>query len=81
MSKIIYSNIFLKKLDINDYSINYLNWMNDKKVVEFTEQRYSKHTKKDILDFIKSKKNSKKEIVFGIFLKVKIKRSILEISN
>ena len=74
MSKIIYSNIFLKKLDINDYSINYLNWMNDKKVVEFTEQRYSKHTKKDILDFIKSKKNSKKEIVFGIFLKVKSKK-------
>ena len=74
MSKIIYSNIFLKKLDINDYSINYLNWMNDKKVVEFTEQRYSKHNKKDILDFIKSKKNSKKEIVFGIFLKVKSKK-------
>ena len=61
MSKIIYSNIFLKKLDINDYSINYLNWMNDKKVVEFTEQRYSKHTKKDILDFIKSKKIQKKK--------------------
>ena len=59
MNKIQYSDIKLKKLNLNHYSSNYLKWMNDKKVLEFTEQKYSKHTKKDILDFIRTKQISK----------------------
>tara|TARA_B100000073_G_C23603625_1_gene521461 strand:- start:375 stop:824 length:450 start_codon:yes stop_codon:yes gene_type:complete len=47
--------------------------MNDKKVVEFTEQRYARHSKNDIINFIKSKQNSKTEKVFGIFIKLKNK--------
>ena len=47
--------------------------MNDKKVLEFTEQKYRKHTKKDILDFIRTKQISKLEKVYGIFLKLKNK--------
>lgn len=68
-----YSQVTLKKLNIRDYSNNYLTWMNDKKVHEFTEQKYTKHTKTDIINFIKSKQNSKKEKVYGIFLKMKNK--------
>lgn len=71
MNKIQYSDIKLKKLNLNHYSSNYLKWMNDKKVLEFTEQKYSKHTKKDILDFIRTKQISKLEKVYGIFLKSK----------
>ena len=71
MNKIQYSDIRLKKLNLNHYSSNYLKWMNDKKVLEFTEQKYSKHTKKDILDFIRTKQISKFEKVYGIFLKSK----------
>ena len=74
MSKIKYSDLILKKLSLNDYSINYLNWMNDKKVQEFTEQKYIKHSKTDIINFIKSKKNSKTEKVYGIFLLNKNKK-------
>ncbi len=73
MSKVKYSNLTLKKLKINHFSINYINWMNDKKVVEFTEQRYARHSKNDIINFIKSKQNSKTEKVFGIFIKLKNK--------
>ena len=50
--------------------------MNDKKVQEFTEQKYTRHSKADIISFIKSKQNSKKEKVFGIFIKAKIKKFI-----
>lgn len=74
MKKIKNSDLILKKLNIQDYSDNYLKWMNDKKVQEFTEQKYTRHTKEDIINFIKSKQNSKKEKVYGIFLKVKTKK-------
>ena len=74
MKKIKNADLILKKLNIKDYSDRYLNWMNDKKVVEFTEQKYTRHTKADIINFIKSKQNSKKEKVFGIFLKAKPKK-------
>ena len=74
MKKIKNSDLILKKLNIKDYSDNYLKWMNDKKVQEFTEQKYTRHSKADIISFIKSKQNSKKEKVFGIFIKAKIKK-------
>lgn len=74
MKKIKNSDLILKKLNIKDYSNRYLKWMNDKKVVEFTEQKYARHTRADIINFIKSKQNSKKEKVYGIFLKDKTKK-------
>ena len=60
----------IKKVKFNHYSANYLKWMNDKKVLEFTEQKYRKHTKKDILDFIRTKQISKLESLWN-FSKVK----------
>lgn len=74
MKKIKNTDLILKKLNIQDYSNNYLKWMNDKKVQEFTEQKYARHSKADIISFIKSKQNSKKEKVFGIFIKAKTKK-------
>lgn len=69
-NKIKATQVILKELTISDYSIKYLNWMKDKKINEFTEQKLLKQNKKRILDFIKEKKNSKKEFLYGIYLKL-----------
>ena len=69
-NKIKATQVILKELTISDYSIKYLNWMKDKKINEFTEQKLVKQNKKRILDFIKEKRNSKKEFLYGIYLKL-----------
>ena len=63
------NQIILKELTIKDYSKKYLKWMNDKDIQKFTEQRHIKHSKKSIIQFIKNKKKSKNEFLYGIFLK------------
>ena len=68
--KIKKSQVFLKELSFNDYSKNYLEWMNDKNINEFTEQKLLKQNKKRIIEFIKEKKKSKKEFLYGIFLRL-----------
>ena len=45
--------------------------MNDFEVQKFTEQKYIKHSLKDIKKFVKEKNKSKNEMLFGIFLKEK----------
>lgn len=62
--------IILKKLNLNeDISKKYLNWMNDKEVHKYTEQKYKKHSFKDLKNFVEEKNRSKIEFLFGIFLK------------
>ena len=59
MKKKINNNIILKKLNSQDISTEYLKWMNDKEVTKFTEQRFKKHSLKDIKKFVKEKNKSK----------------------
>lgn len=62
--------IVLKKLNIkSNISLNYLKWMNDPDVQKFTEQRFKRHSLKDIKNFVQSKNSSKDEFLFGIFIK------------
>ena len=62
--------IKLKKLNLKDNINNkYRKWMNDSEVQRFTEQKYKKHSLKDIRNFVKEKNNSKDEFLYGIFLK------------
>ena len=62
--------LFLKKLDPKkDITKKYQKWMNDPEVQKYTEQRYKKHSLKDIKKFVKEKNKSKTEFLFGIFLK------------
>lgn len=61
--------IYLKELNTQNVNKIYLKWMNDKKVQKFTEQRYKKHSIKSITSFVKEKKRSKNEILYGIFTK------------
>lgn len=69
------NQVTLKLLRAKDYTSKYLLWMNDKRVTQFTEQRYTKHSKKKILKFIRDKHKSKNEFLFGIFLKNKNKKN------
>ena len=62
--------ISLRKLNLKkDISLRYQAWMNDTEVHRFTEQRYIRHSLNDIRTFVKRKNNSKKEFLYGIFLK------------
>ena len=64
------NKIFLKKLSPEkDITIKYKSWLNDKKITKYTEQKYKKHSIKDIKKFVIEKNNSKNEFLFGIFLK------------
>ena len=61
--------IYLKELNSKNVNKTYLEWMNDKEIQQFTEQRYKKHTIKKIKIFFNKKKKSKNEILYGIFTK------------
>ena len=62
--------ILLRKLNhTKDISNKYLKWMNDPIVQKYTEQKYKKHSKTNIRNFVKEKNKSKNEFLYGIFLK------------
>ena len=62
--------IYLRKFRTDkDVGSKYKKWMNDFEVHKFTEQKYKKHTLKDIKSFVTQKNKSKNEFLFGIFLK------------
>ena len=64
-------SMILKKLDLkSDITKKYQDWMNDLEVTKFTEQKYKKHTLKDIRNFVREKNNSKNEFLYGIFVKI-----------
>ena len=60
-------NIQLIELTRKFVTDNYVNWMNDYNIVKLTEQRFYKHTKKSVIQFVNDKKKSKTEYLFGIF--------------
>ena len=60
-------NIELKELNRKLISVDYINWMNNKRVIKFTEQRFVKNTKKKIIKFVEEKKKSKIQYLFGIY--------------
>ena len=62
-----FSNIQLKELNSQLVSDRYVEWMNDFHITKLTEQRFFKHTKKTIIEFVNEKKYSKNEYLFGIF--------------
>tara|TARA_A100001388_G_scaffold272943_1_gene254042 strand:- start:2118 stop:3677 length:1560 start_codon:yes stop_codon:yes gene_type:complete len=62
--------INLKKLSKTNISLNYHNWLNDKKVNQFLESRHSIHTKESAEKFVLECNDSEEIILFGIFTKV-----------
>lgn len=63
----IYKKINLKKISKKDITTDYINWMNDYEVVKFTEQKYFKHTKKNIKNFLEKVNKDKYSLIYGIF--------------
>ena len=66
--------IVLEELHPNMVSKKYLKWMKSKEIVKFTEQRFIKHSKKKIINFVRLKKKSKNEFLYGIFIKMNSKK-------
>tara|TARA_B100000674_G_C37935382_1_gene960002 strand:- start:1421 stop:1924 length:504 start_codon:yes stop_codon:yes gene_type:complete len=60
--------IFLRELDVNNISKEYVSWLNSDDVNKYTEQRYFRHTLSNVRSFVISKKKSKNEFLFGIFV-------------
>ena len=55
--KIAVPRVKLVELTSKMITKNYLEWINNKKITEFTEQRHTEKTKKNIIDFVNKKKN------------------------
>lgn len=62
------NKIILKKLVKKNISTKYEDWLNDKSINRYTEQRFVKHTKKSIWKFVNAKNICKNEFLFGIFI-------------
>ncbi len=45
--------ISLRPLTISDVTNTYVNWLNDKKINQFLESRFIKHTQENVKDFVK----------------------------
>ena len=58
----------LKVLSHKDVSDEYVSWLNDYEVVRFTEQKYAKHNKEGVIDFVKDKLNSNIDFLFVLYL-------------
>ena len=54
----------LDEIDIEN--TNWFDWFNDEKVCLFLQKHYNPNTKSDQLDFFKSIKKSKNDIIFGL---------------
>jgi len=61
------NKIVLKKISSKNISLDYIKWMNDPEVVQFTEQKYKKHTRKDISFFLKETNKDNFSEIYGIF--------------
>lgn len=61
--------IILKKISSKNISLDYIKWMNDPEVVQFTEQKNKKHTRKNISFFLKKTNNDNFSEIYGIFYK------------
>lgn len=60
--------LYLRKLlPLKDVSQDYLNWMNDKEITNFTNQKNKIHTLESIKKFIEEKNSSIDEYLYGIF--------------
>ena len=70
----------LKKLKYTDLSPNWIKWLNDKTVSQYSEKRFKRHTIKSQKNFLKNKLKSKDCLLFGIFLSNKHLGNI-ELSN
>lgn len=63
--------IQLVELNSSMVSNKYVDWLNSPEIVKFTEQRFKKHSLTSVKNFVISKKKSKSEFLYGIFINIK----------
>lgn len=61
----------LVELNLSMVSNKYVDWLNSSEIVKFTEQRFKKHSLAEVKKFVMSKKKSKNEFLYGIFVNTK----------
>ena len=66
--------IQLKILNASDVSIKYLKWLNNSNIMKFTAQAGKKHTLSSVKKFVKEKRDSKIEYLYGIYIFNDIKK-------
>jgi ribosomal-protein-alanine N-acetyltransferase len=64
---VVSNNCFLRIVTKKDVSDSYVCWMNNDEMNKYTEQRFQKHSIKDIEMFVDDKFKSKSDLLFGIF--------------
>jgi len=60
-------NFSLRILTSEDVSDAYVRWMNDYEIVQYTEQRFYKHTAEDVKKFVSEKLASNTDFLFGMY--------------
>ena len=60
---------FLRVLNTDDVSEDYVVWLNDYEVTKYTEQKYFDHDFKSVKEFVLNKYESDSDFLFGIFFK------------
>ena len=58
---------FIRILNKDDVTDNYVMWLNDYEVTKYTEQKYVEHHLKSVHDYVKQKYESGSDLLFGIF--------------
>ena len=60
-------NLFFRTLSAKDASIEYVDWLNDRRINKYLEVRHYHHTMESVQSFIDSKNKSDSEFLYGIF--------------
>lgn len=58
---------FLRRLTVDDCTMDYVRWLNDPRVNRFLETRFSTQTLESIRSFVAEKASSSTEFLYGIF--------------
>ena len=62
------STLFLKELNKNMVTKEYVSWLNDHETMRYTEQRFLKHDMMTVKNYVNNIKRSNTEFLFGIFI-------------
>lgn len=65
---IVTDEISLQPLRVEDITQNYVDWMNNEEIIQFTEQRFSQTTQEDVKKFIHDMANNAHSLYLGIFV-------------
>jgi len=63
----------LRELMVSDVTGDYVSWLNDPKINQYLESRFSKYTLKDVQEFVRETNQKSSNILFGIFIKKSMK--------